>query len=237
MTNRGLCLCVLLASLAIADQDAALRAYQHGDFAKAIHEWRALATKGDPEAQFRLAAMYERGEGTRVQLDQAVSLYRKAAYQEHSHAQYALGRLYADGRGVSQDYVLANMWMFLASSTAGGEAAKDYEWLTAKMTPEQVTDAQRLVKDWEPAFPIGRDVSPPIIVSMVHPEYSAYKGTVVLDLIVDTAGKARDIRPQQPVHYDLDTKAIEAVSKWRFRPGSRNGRPVAVQSTITVNFR
>jgi len=35
----------------------------------------------------------------------------------------------------------------------------------------------------------------------------------------------------------LDEKAIEAVLKWRFRPGQLNGKPVPVQATIEVNFR
>ena len=35
----------------------------------------------------------------------------------------------------------------------------------------------------------------------------------------------------------LDEKAIEAVNKWKFRPGVKNGQPVAVQATIEVNFR
>ena len=32
-------------------------------------------------------------------------------------------------------------------------------------------------------------------------------------------------------------KAIEAVNKWKFRPGYKGGQPVAVQATIEVNFR
>jgi periplasmic protein TonB len=35
----------------------------------------------------------------------------------------------------------------------------------------------------------------------------------------------------------LDEKAIEAVEKWKFKPGLLNGRPVNVQATIEVNFR
>jgi TonB family protein len=35
----------------------------------------------------------------------------------------------------------------------------------------------------------------------------------------------------------LDEKAIEAVSKWRFRPAMKGGKAVAVQAQVEVNFR
>jgi TonB family protein len=35
----------------------------------------------------------------------------------------------------------------------------------------------------------------------------------------------------------LDEKAIEAVSRWRFEPGLKNGQPVAVQIGVEVVFR
>jgi len=34
----------------------------------------------------------------------------------------------------------------------------------------------------------------------------------------------------------LDEKAVEAVRTWRFEPGMKDGRPVAVQMNIIVNF-
>ena len=35
----------------------------------------------------------------------------------------------------------------------------------------------------------------------------------------------------------LDEKAIEAVKQWRFEPGMKNDKAVAVRATIEVNFR
>jgi periplasmic protein TonB len=35
----------------------------------------------------------------------------------------------------------------------------------------------------------------------------------------------------------LDENAIEAVSQWQFKPGTRDGQPVKVAATIEVNYR
>jgi outer membrane biosynthesis protein TonB len=34
----------------------------------------------------------------------------------------------------------------------------------------------------------------------------------------------------------LEEKAIEAVKQWRFRPGTRDGKPVMAPASIEVNF-
>jgi periplasmic protein TonB len=89
----------------------------------------------------------------------------------------------------------------------------------------------------------GGDVSMPQLVSKVEPEYSEearkakYSGTVLLSIIVDERGLPRDIRVIRPVGLGLDEKAVEAVTHWRFRPGLKGGRAVAVQANIEVSFR
>jgi TonB family protein len=92
-------------------------------------------------------------------------------------------------------------------------------------------------------FRVGGGVSAPELVFKVDPEYSEqarkskYQGTVVLNLVVQKDGTARDIRVMTPLGMGLDEKAIEAVRQWRFRPGQKGGQPVDVSAVIEVTFR
>ena len=255
-TGNLLLLGFALVSPALADKDAALRASQERKFTKAFREWRVLAEKGDVEAQFRLGAMFDKGEGTRAQPGEAMNWYRIAAYQGHSKAQCALGLMYAAGKGAPRNYVRAYMWLSLASASSEQEAARQRDLLGREMSPAQIVEAQALARSWEPAFRPGNgcgttiaagegteDVSAPIVLSHVDPEYSEaarnarITGTVLLDVIVDSKGQVRDIRILRGIGWGLEEKAAEAVSKWKFRPGSRNGEPAAVQTRVEVNFQ
>lgn len=92
-------------------------------------------------------------------------------------------------------------------------------------------------------YRIGGGVSAPLLVFKVEPEYSEearkakFQGTVVLYVVVDEKGLPRDLKVVRPLGLGLDEKAVEAVTKWRFKPGYKDGRPVAVAATIEVNFR
>ncbi len=92
-------------------------------------------------------------------------------------------------------------------------------------------------------FRVGGGVSAPVVLYKVDPEYSdearkaKYSGTVVLYIEVDTSGKAKNIKVVKGIGLGLDEKAIEAVNKWRFKPGLKDGKPVVVAAHIEVNFR
>jgi protein TonB len=92
-------------------------------------------------------------------------------------------------------------------------------------------------------YRVGGGVSQPTVILKVDPEYSEearkakYSGTVMLAVIVDAEGHARDIHVVKSLGMGLDEKAIEAVEKWKFKPGMRGGQPVNVRATIEVNFR
>ena len=89
----------------------------------------------------------------------------------------------------------------------------------------------------------GNGVTKPELLKKVEPEYSEearkakYQGTVVLYVEVDPSGKAINPRVVRSLGLGLDEKAIEAVRKWKFKPGYKDGKPVTVAATIEVNFR
>jgi TonB family protein len=92
-------------------------------------------------------------------------------------------------------------------------------------------------------FRVGGGVTAPSLLYKVEPEYSEearkakYQGTVLLYIEVDPSGRATNIRVQRSLGLGLDEKAIEAVKKWKFSPGKKDGKPVTVAATIEVNFR
>jgi TonB family protein len=92
-------------------------------------------------------------------------------------------------------------------------------------------------------YRIGGGVSAPQVLFKVEPEYSEearkakFQGTVLLSIIVDEGGKPKDVRVVRALGLGLDEKAMEAVQKWRFRPGQKDGKPVAVAAMVEVNFR
>jgi len=62
------------------------------------------------------------------------------------------------------------------------------------------------------------------------------QGMVLLLLIVGKDGRPYDVRVGQSLGMGLDEKAIEAVGRWRFRPATLNGQPVATQIAVEVDF-
>jgi periplasmic protein TonB len=92
-------------------------------------------------------------------------------------------------------------------------------------------------------FQVGGGVTAPALLQKVEPEYSEearkakYQGVVVLYVEVDPNGRAQNLRVLHSLGLGLDEKAMEAVRKWKFRPGLKDGRPVTVVATVEVNFR
>ena len=59
----------------------------------------------------------------------------------------------------------------------------------------------------------------------------------MIKLVVDEHGLPQNIVVTQGLGLGLDERAVEAVKKWRFRPGTQNGKPVAMPAIVQVTFR
>ena len=86
-----------------------------------------------------------------------------SAEQGDATAQYNLALMYDNGRGVPQDYVQAHKWYNLAAARfatweadIGANAAKSRDHLTARMTPTQLAEAQKMAREREPKPEPGR---------------------------------------------------------------------------------
>jgi len=177
-------LCLLLATPAWAGFDEGVAAYNRGDYATALREFRPLAEQGRAAAQYNLGVMYDKGRGVPQDYAAAVKWYRKAAAQGHAAAQYNLGVMYDNGQGVPQDYaaavkwyrkavaqghataqynlgvmydngqgvpqdyVQAHKWFNLAATQGDKDAVKNRDIVASKMTPADVSKAQKLAHEW-----------------------------------------------------------------------------------------
>jgi uncharacterized protein len=117
------------------------------DCAAAVSWYRKAAEQGKANAQYNLGRMYANGQSVRQDYAAAVKWYRKAAEQGDADAQYDLGNMYAEGHGVPRDYVTAHMWFNLVAVNGDKDAVKALDEVAAKMTPAQVTEAQKLARE------------------------------------------------------------------------------------------
>ena len=141
--TAALALVLVVPSLFVccdADQSAKRRTSR-------IPEVRMAAEEGHAVAQAKLGSMYYKGEGVPKDHREAAKWFRKAAEQGNAGAQAFLGGKYADGEGVLQDFVKAHAWMNLAAAQGDKEAAQDRDRLAARMTPEQMAEAQDLAAE------------------------------------------------------------------------------------------
>ena len=90
---------------------------------------------------------------------------------------------------------------------------------------------------------VGGGVSAPQVTYSVEPQFTEearqanYQGVVSIQLVVDSQGRPQDIHVVRHLGMGLDERAIEAVRQYRFRPAMYQGRPVAVQMIVNLDFR
>jgi hypothetical protein len=124
-------LVLFFAGFANADVAAGQKAFDEGNYEKAMSEWQSAADKGDPEGEFGLGSLYEQGLGGLAQdYKRAEYWYSKAASQGNTEALYRLALIWAAGDArLSPNLVEAYKWAVLAAKSKGvwGTAGVDLE--------------------------------------------------------------------------------------------------------------
>jgi TonB family protein len=89
------------------------------------------------------------------------------------------------------------------------------------------------------------DVTPPEALSKPLPAYPAAgrwqsipaRGVVILDILVDETGAAREVKVLRGMASKVfDKAAVDAARGWRFKPATKNGVKVKVHITLTIAF-
>jgi TonB family protein len=84
---------------------------------------------------------------------------------------------------------------------------------------------------------------PPVVTKHSEPKYSKQaqnakvEGIVVLGAVVDTDGRAHDIKVLTGLGHGLDEEAIKCVEKWRFTPAKSRGNPVPLRIHMELKFK
>tara|TARA_B100001013_G_C24315775_1_gene326627 strand:- start:145 stop:534 length:390 start_codon:yes stop_codon:yes gene_type:complete len=96
-------------------------------------------------------ADFQKGLDAYMKEDYATALreFKPLAEQGDAEAQFFLGTMYFNGRGVPENLVYAHMRYNIAASTGHWVAAKARDVAAKKMTPAQIEKAQELVAECE----------------------------------------------------------------------------------------
>ena len=90
----------------------------------------------------------------------------------------------------------------------------------------------------------GNGVTLPVVTKRVNAVYTqqamdaCIEGTVGLEVVVKSDGMVGDVKISRSLDptYGLDDQAVTAMKQWQFKPGTKDGKAVAVQVDVMINF-
>lgn len=87
------------------------------------------------------------------------------------------------------------------------------------------------------------ELAAPVAEQKVDPGYPTelmrhnVGGTVILYAVIRSDGSVGNVRVLQSVDDRLNDYAAAALTRWHFRPATKNGSPVALEAVVTIPFR
>ncbi len=105
----------------------------------------------------------------------------------------------------------------------------------------------------EKVYMLGPGIRPPKKIAGPEPEppkqphKGRYKGEMIVELIVGTDGQPREVKISRhlqdqegsataKLRDEFEKNAVEAVSKWKFKPGEKDSQPVATRIQVEVSY-
>lgn len=92
-------------------------------------------------------------------------------------------------------------------------------------------------------YQIGNGVTSPKLIKEVKPVYPEaaksrrVNGIVEMTAVVLADGTVGEVKVTRSLDEDLDREAVKAAKQWLFEPGTKDGKPVAVQIDIELSFK
>lgn len=120
----------------------------HSTLAAQLFDQAAAA--GNIDAQYNLGTLYMNGWGVAQNYGSASQWFQKAAGHGSATAQRKLGLLFLEGQGVKPDLIVAYKWLKLASLQEDDEATAKLKDCAARMTPQQINAAEKMVRAFVP---------------------------------------------------------------------------------------
>lgn len=138
---------------AVSALDAALAAYDAGDYAAARTGLKPLADRGSAVAETLLGVMAAKGQGSAPDPAAAAGWWLRAANRGYAPAQLALAKALAKGEGVTADREAALVWAELAAD-GGTDAASQARGLAKALSKDfdagQLSEAREDRAGWRP---------------------------------------------------------------------------------------
>ena len=108
---------------------------------KALKWLQRAADYGDVDAYYSLGLAFE-AQNAEESVPKALKWYLTGAEAGHALSQYALAKLYANGRGVDVSHSRAYMWAILSFEGNAPDAGRLKTFLELDMTPSELDVAQ-----------------------------------------------------------------------------------------------
>jgi TonB family protein len=130
--------------------------------------------------------------------------------------------------------------MLVLLSVAAGSAA-----MAVVIEPQSPSQNGSQGSSYGPVYKVGKDVTAPVVLKSVQAKFpksakdtkAGFEAIVLVHLVVDAEGAPRDVQISRSYNADFDAEAIKAIRQYRFKPSMKDGRPVAVEVTIEVDFK